>query len=177
MQVHGTVRGKFEYQPEIGKGRFEVRNARFSLSAICCRRWPTRRRSTSSDEGSIKMLDAYVRLGMLRRRLSFTIGQMRVPFTIDAHRSPHEQYFANRSFIAKQAGNVRDVGATLGWRFGRRVPGGARGGRFQRFGADRAEGFLDRTVQLFAQGAGTAGRAFQPVGPACRRYVPARSIS
>ena len=32
-------------------------------------------------------------------------------FTIDAHRSPHLQYFANRSFIAKQVGNVRDVGA------------------------------------------------------------------
>ena len=44
--------------------------------------------------------------------LNFTIGQMRVPFTIDAHRSPHQQYFANRSFIAKQVGNVRDVGFT-----------------------------------------------------------------
>lgn len=122
MQVHGTVRGKFEYQPEIGKGRFEVRNARFSLSGDLLPAVAYKAEIDLSDEGSIKMLDAYVRLGMLRRRLSFTIGQMRVPFTIDAHRSPHEQYFANRSFIAKQAGNVRDVGATLGWRFGRRVP-------------------------------------------------------
>jgi hypothetical protein len=47
---------------------------------------------------------------------------MRVPFTIDAHRSPHLQLFANRSFIAKQVGNVRDVGASLGWRFGERIP-------------------------------------------------------
>ena len=122
VQVHGTVRGKFEYQPEIGKGRFEVRNARFSLSGDLLPAVAYKAEIDLSDEGSIKMLDAYVRLGMLRRRLSFTIGQMRVPFTIDAHRSPHEQYFANRSFIAKQAGNVRDVGATLGWRFGRRVP-------------------------------------------------------
>ena len=45
----------------------------------------------------------------------FTIGQERVPFTIDAHRSPHQQYFANRSFIAKQVGNVRDVGAEIGY--------------------------------------------------------------
>ena len=43
------------------------------------------------------------------------MGQMRVPFTIDAHRSPHSQYFANRSFIAKQVGDVRDVGATLAY--------------------------------------------------------------
>lgn len=111
VQVHGTVRGKFEYQPEIGKGRFEVRNARFSLSGDLLPAVAYKAEIDLSDEGSIKMLDAYVRLGMLRRRLSFTIGQMRVPFTIDAHRSPHEQYFANRSFIAKQAGNVRDAGA------------------------------------------------------------------
>ena len=75
-----------------------------------------------SDEGAIKMLDAYARLHLVQRKLRFTIGQMRVPFTIDAHRSPHQQYFANRSFIAKQAGNVRDVGATLGWTFGETVP-------------------------------------------------------
>ncbi len=48
---------------------------------------------------------------------------MRVPFTIDAHRSPHLQYFANRSFIAKQVGNVRDVGAVIGWKFGKRGVG------------------------------------------------------
>lgn len=47
--------------------------------------------------------------------LQLTIGQERVPFTIDAHRSPHQQYFANRSFIAKQVGNVRDVGAEIGY--------------------------------------------------------------
>jgi hypothetical protein len=54
--------------------------------------------------------------------MSFQIGYMRVPFTIDAHRAPHQQIFANRSFIAKQVGNVRDVGATLGWKFGRKIP-------------------------------------------------------
>ena len=62
-----------------------------------------------SDEGQIKMLDAYA--GVLPTKgVALRIGQMRVPFSIDAHRSPHKQYFANRSFIAKQVGNVRDVG-------------------------------------------------------------------
>ena len=60
------------------------------------------------------MLDAYARL-FPAKGLTVTAGQMRVPFTIDAHRSPHQQYFANRSFIAKQVGNVRDVGITLGY--------------------------------------------------------------
>ena len=61
------------------------------------------------------MLDAYARVFPMKD-LNFTIGQMRVPFTIDAHRSPHQQYFANRSFIAKQVGNVRDVGFTTAYK-------------------------------------------------------------
>lgn len=130
VQLHGTVRAKFEYEPQLGKGRFEVRNARFSLSGSVTQAVDYKAEIDLSDEGSIKMLDAYVRLNTLRKKLQFTIGQMRVPFTIDAHRSPHEQYFANRSFIAKQVGNVRDVGATLGWSFGRAVPVVLEGGIF-----------------------------------------------
>lgn len=130
VQLHGTVRAKFEYQPDLGQSRFEVRNARFSLSGSVTRAVDYKAEIDLSDEGAIKMLDAYARLHLLQRKLRFTIGQMRVPFTIDAHRSPHQQYFANRSFIAKQAGNVRDVGATLGWTFGETVPVTLEGGLF-----------------------------------------------
>ena len=59
-----------------------------------------------------------------------TLGQMRVPFTIDAHRSPHQQYFANRSFIAKQVGNVRDVGATGAFSLKEGLPLKLEGGLF-----------------------------------------------
>lgn len=162
VQLHGTVRAKFEYQPDLGKSRFEVRNARFSLSGQVTPLVNYKAEIDLSDEGSIKMLDAYARLNLLQRRLRFTIGQMRVPFTIDAHRSPHEQYFANRSFIAKQAGNVRDVGATLAWSFGRRVPVTLEGGALQRLGADQSEGLLDAVVQLFGQGALPLCRAGEP---------------
>lgn len=31
-EIHGTIRGKYEYQTETGESRFEVRNARFSVS-------------------------------------------------------------------------------------------------------------------------------------------------
>lgn len=130
VRINGTVRAKFEYQPELGEARFEVRNARFGLSGSVTPVVDYKAEIDLSDEGSIRMLDAYVRLHMLRRKLRFTIGQMRVPFTIDAHRSPHEQYFANRSFIAKQAGNVRDVGATIGWSFGKKIPFVIEGGVF-----------------------------------------------
>lgn len=115
-EIHGTIRGKYEYQTEEGEGRFQVRNARFSLTGKVIDAVSYKAEIDLSDEGSIKMLDAYTRISPWST-LDFTIGQMRVPFTIDAHRSPHQQYFANRSFIAKQVGNVRDVGATLGYTF------------------------------------------------------------
>ena len=126
--IHGTVRGKFEYQPDLSATRFEVRNARVSVDGllpfgiadtissdlILKRGVRYKAEIDLSDEGTIKMLDAYVQVRPFRS-FHFTIGQMRVPFSIDAHRSPHQQYFANRSFIAKQVGNVRDVGLMAGY--------------------------------------------------------------
>lgn len=114
-EIHGTIRGKYEYQPEVRTNRFEVRNARFSISGRAHPLVDYKAEIDLSDEGSIRMLDAYTRLSLPTEVLSLTIGQMRVPFTIDAHRSPHQQYFANRSFIAKQVGNVRDVGFTVAY--------------------------------------------------------------
>lgn len=113
--INGTVRGKYEYQPQEGKGRFEVRTARISVSGEAVPRVAYKAEVDLCDEGKIKMLDAFVKVKPISD-VSFTIGQMRVPFTIDAHRSPHQQYFANRSFIAKQVGNVRDVGAMIGYK-------------------------------------------------------------
>ncbi|WP_291530241.1 porin [Bacteroides sp. UBA939] len=128
-EVHGTIRSKYEYQTGMGAGRFEVRNARVSLTGNVLPIVAYKAEIDLSDEGQIKMLDAYARLFLIK---DFTIsaGQMRVPFTIDAHRSPHQQYFANRSFIAKQVGNVRDVGVTLGYTFGTEVPVTLEGGLY-----------------------------------------------
>lgn len=128
-EIHGTIRGKYEYQPQMDASRFEVRNARFSVTGNVLPIVAYKAEIDLSDEGSIKMLDAYTRIFPFKG-LNFTIGQMRVPFTIDAHRSPHQQYFANRSFIAKQAGNVRDVGATLEYRLQNGVPLTIEGGIF-----------------------------------------------
>lgn len=151
VQLHGTVRAKFEYQPDLGKSRFQVRNARFSLSGSVTRLVDYKAEIDLSDEGAIKMLDAYARLHLLQRKLHFTIGQMRVPFTIDAHRSPHQQYFANRSFIAKQAGNVRDVGATLGWTFGETVPVTLEGGLFNGSGLTDQKDYWTRSLNYSAK--------------------------
>ncbi len=114
VEVHGTIRSKYEYQTEEGEGRFEVRNARINVEGKLSEIISYKAEIDLCDEGTIKMLDAYTKLHPVKD-LNFTIGQFRVPFTIDAHRSPHKQFFANRSFIAKQVGNVRDVGAALAY--------------------------------------------------------------
>ncbi len=128
-EIHGTIRAKYEHEPQIDKGRFEIRNARLSVEGKIIPSVRYKAEIDLSDEGAIKMLDAYVRF-QPKEAWKLTAGQMRVPFTIDAHRSPHLQFFANRSFIAKQVGNVRDVGAAFSWTFGKQTPVTIEGGVF-----------------------------------------------
>ena len=108
-KISGTLRAKGEYQTRDKEGRFEVRNARVALDGNVTPIVIYRAEVDLSDEGRIRMLDAYAGVVPMKG-LTLRIGQMRVPFSIDAHRSPHKQFFANRSFIAKQVGDVRDVG-------------------------------------------------------------------
>ena len=128
-EVHGTIRSKYELQTTTGEQRFQVRNARISLDGKVLPVIAYKAEIDLSDEGSIKMLDAYARF-IPNDTWNITMGQMRVPFTIDAHRSPHQQYFANRSFIAKQVGNVRDVGATGAFCIEKGLPLKIEGGLF-----------------------------------------------
>ena len=61
-EIHGTIRGKYEYQTETSESRFEVRNARFSVSGNVHPIVAYKAEIDLSDEGSIKMLDAYARV-------------------------------------------------------------------------------------------------------------------
>ncbi len=115
-QLHGILRGKYEYQPEMDASRFEVRNARLSVSGALPLRSEYKLEVDLCDESQIKMKDAWARITPWRT-LRVSIGQQRMPFSIDAHRNPSAQYFANRSFIAKQVGDVRDVGLQVGYTF------------------------------------------------------------
>lgn len=137
-EFDGTVRAKYEYQPEMNASRFQVRNARFSINGKVLPFAGYKLEIDLSDQGKIRMLDAYARLTPIEGG-SITVGQMRVPFTIDAHRSPHMQYFANRSFIAKQVGDVRDVGFTLAYKF-KEFPLILEGGMFNGFDDITEEG-------------------------------------
>ena len=139
-EIHGTVRAKYEYQPGMNKGRFEVRNARLGIEDRIVPAVGYKAEIDLSDEGNIRMLDAYV-LVRPQKALKLTFGQMRVPFTIDAHRSPHLQYFANRSFIAKQTGDVRDAGAAASWTLDGPVPVTLEGGVFNGSGLTNQKNF------------------------------------
>ena len=149
-EVHGTIRGKYEFQTEEGEGRFQVRTARVSLDGDLTKDVSYKVEIDLSDEGKIKMLDTYTRIKPVRG-LDFTIGQMRAPFTIDAHRSPHLQYFANRSFIAKQVGNVRDVGATIGYSFNVGFPIILQAGMFNGSGLTNQKDFWTSNVNFSAK--------------------------
>lgn len=148
--VHGTIRGKYEYQTAEKEGRFEVRNARVSLEGKVAKAVEYKAEIDLSDEGKMKMLDVYTRLKLFRG-FDFTIGQMRAPFTIDAHRSPHLQYFANRSFISKQVGNVRDVGAALGYSFNVGFPIILQAGMFNGSGLTDQKDFWTNSVNFSAK--------------------------
>ncbi len=150
VNIHGTIRSKYEYQTEENEGRFEVRNARISVDGSLTRVISYKAEIDLCDEGKIKMLDAYTRLKPVGG-LQFTIGQFRVPFTIDAHRSPHQQYFANRSFIAKQVGNVRDVGAALGYTINAGFPIIVEAGLFNGSGLTDQKNFWANSINFSAK--------------------------
>ncbi len=150
VNIHGTIRSKYEYQTSENEGRFEVRNARISVDGSLSPIISYKAEIDLCDEGKIKMLDAYTRLKPVQG-LQFTIGQMRVPFTIDAHRSPHQQYFANRSFIAKQVGNVRDVGAALGYSFNAGFPIILEAGLFNGSGLTNQKDFWTKSINFSAK--------------------------
>lgn len=112
-QIEGTIRAKYEYNSSLNGHRFQVRNARFSLNGNFSPITSYKAEIDLSDEGVTKMLDAYVRLKPTEW-FSFTVGQQKIPFGTDNLRSPHQLYFANRSFVGKQlVSGLRDVGATL----------------------------------------------------------------
>jgi hypothetical protein len=149
-KIGGTIRAKYEYQTSEGEGRFEVRNARVNVTGDISRIVSYKAEIDLCDEGTIKMLDAYTRIKPIKN-FQFTIGQMRVPFTIDAHRSPDQQYFANRSFIAKQVGNVRDVGAAIGYRIDGAVPMFFQAGLFNGSGLTNQKDFWTGSVNFSAK--------------------------
>ena len=91
IDLLGTLRAKFEYQPGEGDARFQVRNARFGVAGEIYSKLAYCMEIDLSDEGKIKMVNAY--LGTkLYKGLGFTIGYMRVPLSLIHISEPTRPY-------------------------------------------------------------------------------------
>ena len=120
-EMHGTVRAKYEYSPQLDASRFQVRNVRFSITGNVHQMVAYKLEADLCDRGEMKMLDAYVRV-MPVKGLALTLGQMKMPFSTDNLRSPHNMLFSNTAFIAGKYAGLRDVGFTLGYNAKEYVP-------------------------------------------------------
>lgn len=121
-KINGTVRTKWEWQHQSKEHRFEMRNARLSFMGEAMRGVNYKAEVDLSDEGQYRTLDVFGEIAPFvameqesKGLFTLRMGQFRVPFSIDPHRSPHVRFFANRSFLSKQLGNVRDVGLQLAY--------------------------------------------------------------
>lgn len=113
---------KTEYDLDNSLMRFEVRNARFGLKGKINDYMSYKVELDLSDEGSMKMLDAYVKFNPLKN-LDIYLGQRKIPFSTDYMRNPAENLFANRSFLAKYINDgMRDIGFYIDYKFNSGIP-------------------------------------------------------
>ena len=120
--LDGIIKTKSEYDIENNKMRFEVRNARFGAKGKVNELFGYRLEVDLSDEGKIKMMDAYCKITPINK-LDVYLGQRKVPFGTDYLRNPAENFFANRSFVSKYTNNgLRDNGIVLSYAFKYFIP-------------------------------------------------------
>jgi hypothetical protein len=92
-----------------------------------------------SDEGQIKMLDAYVKF-IPFKGLSITAGQQKLPFSTDNLRSPGTLNFSNRSFISKRiCKDMRDIGFMAAYSYTGKFPFTVSAGVFNGSGINTAQ--------------------------------------
>jgi hypothetical protein len=122
--IDGILKTKVEYDLNNSKIRFEVRNARFGAKGKINNYMSYRAELDLSDEGKMKMLDAYVRFTPFAN-LDFYMGQRKIPFSTDYMRNPAENIFANRSFLSKYINDgMRDIGFYAEYKFAGNIPVG-----------------------------------------------------
>lgn len=116
VEVSGSIRTKYEFNFSNDKHRFNVRNARFNLAGFETSFLYYKAEVDLCDEGVMKMLDAYIRVDF-SKNFNVSLGQMKIPFSTDNLRSPHQLNFSNRSFISKRISkNLRDIGSLFSYK-------------------------------------------------------------
>ncbi len=120
--IDGVLKTKVEYDLNRSLIRFEVRNARFGVRGKINDVMSYKAEIDLSDEGKMKMLDAYVRFSPIKN-LDFYLGQRKIPFSTDYMRNPAENIFANRSFLSKYINDgMRDIGFYADYKFNTSLP-------------------------------------------------------
>lgn len=112
--LYGTVRARYEYLTRQNLGAFKVRTLRIGVNGYVAPIMSYCAELDFSDWGKIGIINAYARVIPVSD-LNLTLGVQRMPFTIAAHRQPCEQFFVNRSFLAKYGG-IRDIGFSAGYK-------------------------------------------------------------
>lgn len=148
----GTLRARYEYLTQENLSAFRVRNIRLGIDGYVAPIMSYRAEVDFADWGKIAVIDAYIRLTPVEG-LYFNFGQGRMPFTLAAHRQPHQQYFVNRAFVARHLG-IRDVGISGGYSF-RKIPLTVQASFFNCSGTDVGKAFFTNkygfTVKLYSQ--------------------------
>ncbi|MDR0414614.1 MAG: OprO/OprP family phosphate-selective porin [Prevotellaceae bacterium] len=115
-KLEGVVKVKLEESLYGGRARFDVRNSRLGVRGNISESMSYRSQIELSNEGRLSVLDAYVACRL--KAVSISLGQQHYAFSADLARSPMQNIFANRTFVAKFAttyadtsGNVRSLGS------------------------------------------------------------------
>lgn len=119
-EIHGVFRGRYEGAWPDYQQRFQVRNARVSLTGKILNELDYFFQVDLCDRGSMKFLDAWARW-WFSGEFAVKAGRFRVPFGVDAFRAPGNYVFPNRSFIGKNMVNLRQVGVQFGY-YGKSIP-------------------------------------------------------
>ena len=110
-KIDGIVKVKFEESLHDGRARFDVRNSRFGVRGKAAENMTSRTQVEFSNEGKLSVMDAYVTYRL--PRLDVSLGQQKYAFSADLGRSPMENIFANRTFVAKYAVCYADTGGKV----------------------------------------------------------------
>lgn len=152
----GTLRARYEYLTRQEKNAFKVRTLRVGIDGYVAPIMSYRAEVDFSDWGKITVVDAFIKVTPVKG-LYFNLGQQRMPSTIAAHRTPAQQYFADRTFLAKQLGSIRDLGFAGGYTFAK-IPLTLQASVFNCSGVGENKAFFTKTF-------GWTGKIISPFLP------------
>lgn len=123
-----AFRARGAYSFEYNGVNFNVRNARVSIRGMAAPFLSYKAEVDFYDHGKFTVTDANLR-GFIGKQFYITLGRMRDPFGVDVATSPATQPFADRSFLANQMSNWRDLGISFTY-YPTRIPMIAEAGIF-----------------------------------------------